>query len=582
MNQRNLGRAGRAAGCVAAASLWLLSGCGGGSSDAPAPAPAPAPPPAPASLTIGGTAATGAALAGAAVSLKCAGGNATATTASDGSYSANIVGGALPCVARVTPSGGGAAMYGAAASGTRINLTPLTHLIVAQLAQADPAAYYDGFGSGTAPTVAAVAAAQAAVVDLLKESGVDFGAVADATGGPLQAAAGGTAGDAHDKLLDQFGAALQAGGTTLPAFTAAYVTQATGSARGLVALPAELLLRPAASSCGALRSGRYSFIVPQRHASLADQAAEAIVDAAALTLTDAADPSTVFHLSPAASPCAFNTADGGQIYVAQSGVIVFRVTDDDGGFGLAVGLPKQKHALAELAGDWNGIGLARNAAGGYTATAGSVTVDAGGLVTPKLSCSNDATWSIQGSDCGVPPASANEGGMLRVNPAGGFDGLDPGSGAVSTRLYAFRAGNGDLVSMHVDADGSFGFHTRPHTTPLPAVGTRVTSWNVYVAQNLVAQRPPDAVSYLVDSVDAAAGSYLRYSNPVGQTVTQPETVFHNKPRDGYLHRPAATAQNSAGTTVSIAEWTAMGLSGIGISALIVPAPRLLLLNVRQP
>ena len=47
-----------------------------------------------------------AALAGAAVSVKCASGNATATAASDGAYSVTISGAGLPCAIRITGSAG--------------------------------------------------------------------------------------------------------------------------------------------------------------------------------------------------------------------------------------------------------------------------------------------------------------------------------------------------------------------------------------------------------------------------------------------------------------------------------------------
>src|SRR5690606_41291574 len=65
---------------------------------APAPAPAPAPPP---PLSIGGTAATGAPLAGAAISLKCVGASFSTSADASGSYRIpSVPVDAAPCLLR--------------------------------------------------------------------------------------------------------------------------------------------------------------------------------------------------------------------------------------------------------------------------------------------------------------------------------------------------------------------------------------------------------------------------------------------------------------------------------------------------
>ncbi|MFT3818667.1 MAG: hypothetical protein QM750_13675 [Rubrivivax sp.] len=558
---------------TALACAGLAAGCGGGDD----------------ALTVTGTAATGAALAGAAVDVKCATGSASATTGADGSYSASISGGALPCVARVTPAAAnGTVLHGvstASGSSARINLTPLTQLIVARLAQAEPAGYYAGFDGGAAAalTASAVAGAQAAVVAKLKAGGVDFGAVADASGGPLAARNGSTAGDGHDQLLDQLQAALAAGGSSLTALAAATAAEAAvmagkASSSGTASPPGELLLKPAASNCRGLRSGTYSVIGPWRGASLAEQAGEFVLDAQALTASFSATDQTT--LTPNGN-CAY-TADGGstQVMVAASGLMVWRYLDE-GSYHVAVAVPKQAHALAELAGDWNHLNL--NAAGSaYTGAAGTLSIAADGAITGKLDCQNDATWSIKTADCTVPSGSNANDGVLRANAAGGFDGADSSTGAANARVFAFRAGNGDLMLMHVGADGSFGFHTRVRSNTPPTVGGGSTSWNVTIARSGLAPNAVSASSNTTLSVDTAAGSYLRQAGTVGQNTMHPETVMINSPRDGYNNRLAATVTNSAGASENVSEWTLLTLRGIGMTPLILPAGRTLVLSVTQP
>ena len=161
---------------IALAAAALLSACGGGGGSGYGDVPAAA------SLGLSGTAATGAALAGAAVEAKCATGSGSATTASDGTYTLNISNGVLPCVARVTGSGGLVLHTVIAGTGSRAvgNLTPATQLIVARLAAGDPASYYSAFNASAAGAItpAVVAAAQAAVVATLKPGSLDFSTIA--------------------------------------------------------------------------------------------------------------------------------------------------------------------------------------------------------------------------------------------------------------------------------------------------------------------------------------------------------------------------------------------------------------------
>jgi hypothetical protein len=195
----------------AAAAALLVTGCGGGGGGGGGDDLVQAVP----SLQVSGTAATGAALAAAAVEVKCAAGTGTATTSATGAYTVTITNGALPCLVEVKKTVGSTtvSLHSVVEAGTLneadrrtsavANVTPITEMIVAQLAAAMPEDSFKGF-KGEAITPAQVQAATAAVLAALKGVAIDLGAI-----NPLKAelVAGATKGqgNAYDKLLDALG-----------------------------------------------------------------------------------------------------------------------------------------------------------------------------------------------------------------------------------------------------------------------------------------------------------------------------------------------------------------------------------------
>ena len=135
----------------------LLSGCGSS----------------PSSLT--GTAATGAPIVGGTVEVACSTGSPLSATTSDtGAWTVTLSDQTLPCKVRV--SGGqvnGAAntqsYHSVATEAGTVNITPLTDLAVAQMAQQDPATWFNQRAATdfTAMDAAKVTAAVKAVVDNL-------------------------------------------------------------------------------------------------------------------------------------------------------------------------------------------------------------------------------------------------------------------------------------------------------------------------------------------------------------------------------------------------------------------------------
>ena len=539
-------------------------GSGGGSSDV-----------APTALTLSGTASNGAAIGGATVEAKCAAGTGSGPTATDGSYSLSIDGGSWPCLARVAEADGTVLHTVAAGSDTTAsaNITPVTELVVASVAGTDPATYYAGFDSTAAATVTStnVAAAQTAVVATLKSGGVDLTADGDVITATLT--------PAYTAALTSLASTLTSSGTTLADLTTTVAATSTTTASGTPvtsatpSLPADMALRAAASNCAALRSGTYRMVFPKSGSTLADQTGLIEINAETLTTTSADGPPDTWTAS---GSCQFTGSGNKDFVVSQAGVIVARYSDDEGlTHNVAIGFPQQTHTLAELAGNWNALGI-WNTGGAYTGVAASATIDAAGAMTSVSECENAATWDVKVCQ------SAPDGVLsIKANSDGAFDLVD--NGAADGRVFAYQAGGGELMLVAIDADGSLTMFTKQRTNTLPTVGVVTTSWNVFMSNLLTSPNAISATSNTILSTDTTAGSWLRTQKTVGGTDDHPETFFANNPRNGYSSRVAATGVTADdGSTVNVSEITVLGMRGMGRNPLLVPAAKFFLFSVNQP
>ncbi|HJW57951.1 MAG TPA: carboxypeptidase regulatory-like domain-containing protein [Burkholderiaceae bacterium] len=102
---------------ISAAAASLVA-CGGGGSDS--------------SISVTGTAATGAALSGANVTATCASGTGSATSGTDGTYNVSITNGKAPCVLVATK--GATVLRSIAPAAGVANITPLTDMLVEYVA----------------------------------------------------------------------------------------------------------------------------------------------------------------------------------------------------------------------------------------------------------------------------------------------------------------------------------------------------------------------------------------------------------------------------------------------------------------
>lgn len=200
----------------------LVSGCGGHGSDALAPS-APA-------LTLGGTAAVGAPIVGATITVTCAAGSTlpTTTTSATGAWQVTLTGQTLPCAAQV--SGGsirGApntlAYHSVAIAAGTLNVSPLTDLVVANLSGvATTSAWFGSLRGASATSFNAINATAVAASLAQVRSALALPALNNIN--PLTVDFNPVSGNAMDDVLT----ALQAAITTTSTSLAALSTAAAG------------------------------------------------------------------------------------------------------------------------------------------------------------------------------------------------------------------------------------------------------------------------------------------------------------------------------------------------------------------
>jgi hypothetical protein len=555
--------------------------------------------PAAASLTVGGTAATGAAVANASVTVKCASGNGSGVTGSDGSFSIPIEGGVAPCLLEVTqgslklhslverqassqsgnatgrtpfckpaspcPSDlkSGSGLQAATAAQVTANITPLSELLVAKVTGADPATAFASFDATTQAQLTPEALTQAVAAVVTAFQGVVDLSGLDPIKGPLVAASGSTAGNALDQRLDALAAALTAAQTTLAEVTTAVVTAA----------PVQTIVQPAAAACAGLRSGTYRAINP--HETIHDPAYAShllTIDATKLTVVDASAPGPqtpgTFTPDPSA-PCKL-TAPGdfgtGTAYVSRSGVIVNLSPSSTGPLRTSFIIPEQTIPLSQLAGTWNWLSYDRDGAGTpLLPKNGTAVINAAGKFVSGTEC--------VGLTC-TPWPTPSRRSDLTVHPAGGFSfTYTAASGQVDTvRVFAFATASGAL-SLFVLAPGEEGmsFLTKQVPRTLPAVGTVDKFWDLTVGTGSFSWAPTtgaagSVTASLVDTtttvtaVDTTAQTYTRTRASDGRI----DGFKINDPRTGLRYRAPGASTNSAGP-ITLSGTINMPLTDTGIT-----------------
>ena len=508
---------------------------GGGGSSAPA-------------LQVSGTAATGAALAGANVQVKCGTGSGSATTTNSGSYTVSMTGGALPCIVQVTGTtadGTSITLHSVVETGTAsggntaavANVTPVTEMIVARLMAALPS---DAFASFNAQQVTqtAVTAATTAIVDALKAAGVDLGSI-DPLKATLVPATSTTAGNAYDQQLDALGE--QVPPEALPQVvnqiaTAAASDSSTGLTEAMTAVAGGAL-----EGCPKVISGRY------RTLDLFGKSVVRDIDFAKKTFsaTNGTDQLTI--ATDATKPCEFTvtgTTEGKAVEwnivmgANGSGAYKARSTNPANTGTNGYIFPVQARTLADLAGSWTFLqsGFDPNPQEtGLVQWPGKIEVSNGAATV----CDYDtSTWQA----CVDPTAMS-----LVARSDGGFDLVE--GGTVGGQLYGYKAPNGAMVVFGTTNAAGVAdsvtqqtslVATKLATLPLPTVGTETKFWDVSVSQpgNLGTRvvAAPFAETNTVLSVDTAAGTAMRKRVSDGRE----DTVRFNQPLAGLRVREGGT------------------------------------------
>lgn len=510
----------------------VLTACGGGGGDS-------TPTAAPAATKISGTAAVGAALGGATVQAKCASGSGTATTAADGTFTLSIEGATRPCVLSVkTPDGTTLHSVVEAGTGTTAvaNITPLTELVTASLAQGSTTAFFDQFDAGAQAKLTSDGLASATqAVRLVLTGVVDLTSV-DPLKDPLVAANGANAGNAQDKLLDQLGDRLEASKTTLGELSSAVASNADAAA-------VQTALQPAASSCAGLKTGKYHVI------GLGSAAAEAgDLDAAALKLQIGNE--TVPFTAVAEDACRFTVpgANGttNTVMVAKSGIALAVPPAGPMSDLPTLLMPAQAVALADLAGDWNGLGMERdNNASPYASRRVTFSIDTAGKLTKGADCTGVNTCEAWLPD-ELPTLSANADGSFKITDSFG-----------SQLAYAFKGTDGQ-VTVVITHDDGFMIAAKQVVRPLPVVGATNSYWDTVMFGGLVPTLENAGTwSTLVTSVDAQTGIYTRKRLEDSRL----DSWKINHPADGLRYR-ARTSNASEMISLTLGN---TGL-GLGIAA----------------
>src|SRR5262249_38187735 len=138
----------------------------------------------------------------------------------------------------------------------------------------------------------------------------------------------------------------------------------------------------------------------------------------------------------------------------------------------------------------------------------------------------------------VPPITADGNG--------GFALVDATTNTAGERLFAYKAGSGDLMLLTVSRDGSFAFYSPDKPVPLPAIGTPASNWDFDSTALYVPAKAIYETTNPVTAQDTTAGSWTRTQRTIGSTISYSTTLFANSPRRGYVHRDVVTVTASNG------------------------------------
>ena len=269
--------------------------------------------------------------------------------------------------------------------------------------------------------------------------------------------------------------------------------------------------------------------------------------------------------------CRFTDTAGAysaDIVVSPAGFLTARYTSDGTTVRNMFGFPEQTHTVSELAGTWNVMSMTP-VGSTHVGVSGTMALSTAGQMNSAVNCENDTTWAVD-TCASIPDSVTGLLGPWVADSAGGFDVPNAGTTTVNARAFAYQSGSGSIVIAAVSAVG-FGLWSKPAAVALPAVGASTAAWNLDMNPDFTSNSATYVTTNVVDSVDTTAQSWTRTHGTVGQSTTRVETVYANKPRTGFIFRPAGTVLASDGVTTSvIREFTLLRLNGMGLSVGVFP------------
>lgn len=381
------------------------------------------------SVTLSGTAAGGLVIPNAAVTIQCQGASGGTITKTDGSFSATLSGGSLPCALSLSNNGQTLRSI-VVGSGTSsiANITPLTEMLVGALLQLKPSAL-DGGAPSASLTAANLTSAKQTVIDYLKGNDIDVSALAnvDFVTTPLVAATTtpGT-GDSQDKVLDSLKSA------------------------GIEPTKVATTLSTAPAGCAFAKSGKYTLV------NYKGETTSATIDFAQKTIVVGAGSAASFAESTT-YPCEFS---GGTVTVnfASSGLAIFKDTDSR---TIGIALPYQAFNKAAIVDDtYNLSGYFANNSGpaAVNATHGSGAFAPPNAQIGTMKIKADGSAIVCGatdiSTSGAPdtcPSITPAANVETISFAGAVN--DDGSVTIggSAKVFSYIAPNGSKLMVAADA-----------------------------------------------------------------------------------------------------------------------------------
>jgi len=506
-------------------------------------------------LKLSGTAAVGAPMAGASVTVSCASGSALVTADAKGVYTVSIAGGALPCVLTAKSTDGLIELHSVAAgtgqADTTSNITPLSELLLAKLAGTDPKTYVASFTSSTAISTADVGTAQTALLQTLTAAGLDVSAVTDIVGGTLSAGSG----TGYDGALDKLQTAISTAGTTLAELTTAVSTTSTaGSSTSTSTVTT--VLAAASSDCPGLKTGTLRMI------DFNDGWNEKIVvDATALTVTASGTKYTL--TKNAACDYTVNDDASTRVLVARSGMAVLLQGTGTGGVA-GVAIPEQALDVAALAGTYDRVQYG-NAFDAEVGDFGTTVFAANGANGLSVNC------PLGFGKCAEDTQSK---GTLVANADGGFDYME--NGASQARAFAFRNAAGRTFIIAQSPDGTVTVLASQTSLTLPDVGKSTSFWQFTV--NAAGLGAVTEESNTVTAVDATAKTVTRQF----ASDSHFDAITFDTPFTGTRYRAPNACTTSAGGALNCSGVIQMPLGGIVLSVSSVPTKHFITVSIDKP